>query len=47
MLVDVLDGGQDALLEFLFGGHADVAENGPSELGEELKLPRFGGHPIF
>ena len=33
--VDVVDGGDDAVLEFLLGGDADVAEDGAGELGEE------------
>ena len=33
--IDVIDGGHDALLEFLFGGDADVAQDGAGELGEE------------
>src|ERR1700758_3602962 len=35
LLVDVLDGGQDALRELLFGSNSDVAEHGAGELGEE------------
>ena len=35
MSVDVIDAGHDALLELLFGGHADVAQDGSGELGEE------------
>ena len=35
MLIDVFDGGHEALLEFLFGSDADVAQNGTGELGEE------------
>ena len=35
MLVDVVHGGHDAVLEFLFGGDADVAQDGAGELGEE------------
>src|ERR1700752_2864233 len=35
LLVDVVDGGQDAVFEFLFGGDADVAQHGAGELGEE------------
>ncbi len=34
MLVDVVHGGHDAVLEFLFGGDADVAQDGAGELGE-------------
>ena len=33
--IDVIDAGHDALLEFLFGSHADVAQNGAGELREE------------
>src|SRR4029077_9923382 len=33
--VNVIDGSHDAVLEFLFGSHADVAQNGAGELGEE------------
>ena len=35
LLVDVIDGGQDALREFLFGDDAYVAQHGAGELGEE------------
>jgi hypothetical protein len=28
-------GGQDSILQFLFGGDADVAQHGACELGEE------------
>ena len=35
MLVDVVHGGHDAVLEFLFGSDADVAQDGAGELGEE------------
>ena len=35
MSVDVVDGGDDAVLEFLLGGDADVPEHRASELGEE------------
>jgi hypothetical protein len=35
LLVDVIDGGQDALREFLFGDDAYVAQHGARELGEE------------
>ena len=33
--IDVIDGSHDAVLEFLFGSHADVAQNGAGELREE------------
>ena len=33
--VDVVDGGHDALFEFLFGGNPDMAQRRTSELGEE------------
>jgi hypothetical protein len=33
--VDVADGGHDALLQFLLGGDADVAEHGSRQLREE------------
>src|SRR5271157_5362251 len=33
--VELVDGGHDALLEFLFGCDADVAQDGAGELGEE------------
>jgi hypothetical protein len=33
--VEVVHGGDDALLEFLFGCDADVAQDGAGELGEE------------
>ena len=35
MAIDVFDGGDDPVLEFLLGGDADVAERGAGELGEE------------
>ena len=35
MLVDIIHSGHDALLELMFGGDADVAQDGASELGEE------------
>ena len=35
MLVDVVHCGHDALLELVFGGDANVAQDGASELGEE------------
>jgi len=35
MLVDVVHGGHDAVLELVFGGDADVAQDGAGELGEE------------
>jgi hypothetical protein len=33
--VEVIHGGHDAVLEFLFGCDADVAQDGAGELGEE------------
>jgi hypothetical protein len=36
LLVDVIDGGQDALREFLFGDDAYVAQHGAGELREEV-----------
>ncbi len=33
--IDVVDGGHDSVLEFLFGRNADVAQNGACELREE------------
>ena len=33
--VDVVDGGQDAVLKFLLGCDADRAEHGTRQLGEE------------
>jgi hypothetical protein len=33
--VDVVDGGQDAVSEFLLGRDPDVAQHGTCELGEE------------
>ena len=30
--INVIDGSHDAVLEFLFGSHADVAQNGAGEL---------------
>ena len=35
MLVDVIHGSHDAILEFLFGCDADVAQDRAGELGEE------------
>jgi len=35
MLVEMLDSGHEAILEFLFGGDTDVAQHGSGELGEE------------
>src|SRR5579862_6366549 len=35
MAIDVIDTGDDALLEFVFRGDADVAQDGSGELGEE------------
>ena len=33
--INVIDGSHDAVLEFLFGSHADVAQNGAGKLREE------------
>ena len=33
--VEVVDGGHEALLEFLLGGDADMAQHRASKLGEE------------
>ena len=33
--IEVIHGGHDAVLEFLFGCDADVAQDGAGELGEE------------
>jgi len=33
--IEVIDGGHDAVLEFLFGCDADVAQHRAGELGEE------------
>ena len=33
--VEVIDRGHEALLELLFGGHTDVAQDGAGQLGEE------------
>jgi hypothetical protein len=33
--IDVVNAGHDALLELLFGGHPDVAQDGVGEFGEE------------
>ena len=33
--VELVHCGHDAVLEFLFGSHADVAQNGAGEFGEE------------
>ena len=35
VLVDVVDGGDDTLLELLYGGDANVAQHRAGELGEE------------
>jgi hypothetical protein len=35
MLVDVIHGSHDAILEFLFGCNADVAQDGACKLGKE------------
>lgn len=35
ILIEQVDGGHEPLLEFLFGGDADVAQDGAGELGEE------------
>ena len=35
MSIDLVDGSHDAILEFLFGSDADVAQDGAGELGEE------------
>ena len=35
VLVDVLDGGQDAIFELLLGSDPDMAQHGARELGEE------------
>ena len=33
--IEVIDGGHEAILEFLFGGDADVAQHRAGQLGEE------------
>ena len=35
MAVEMIHGGHDAVLEFLFGCDADVAQHGAGELGKE------------
>ena len=35
LTIDVGDEGHQAFLEFVFGGHADVAQHGTRQLGEE------------
>ena len=35
MSVDVVDGSYDPILEFLFGGDANVAQDGACKLGKE------------
>jgi hypothetical protein len=35
IVVEVVHGGHEAVLELLFGGDADVAQNGTGELREE------------
>ena len=39
--INVIDGSHDAVLEFLFGSHADVAQNGAGELREEAFFADF------
>jgi hypothetical protein len=34
LLIEVIHGGHDAVLEFLFGCDADVTQDGASEFGE-------------
>ena len=40
--INVIDGSHDAVLEFLFGSHADVAQNGAGELPREEALDQVG-----
>jgi hypothetical protein len=35
IFIEVIDGGHQAVLEFLFGGDADVAQDRAGELGKE------------
>ena len=35
ILVEVVHGSDDAILEFLFGGDTDVAEDGSGQLGKK------------
>jgi hypothetical protein len=35
VLIEVVHGGHDAILEFLFGCDTDVAQDGASEFGKE------------
>jgi hypothetical protein len=35
MSINIVDGSHDAVLEYLFGSDADVAQNRAGELGEE------------
>ena len=35
MAIEFIHGGNDAILEFLFGSDADVAQHGAGELGKE------------
>ena len=46
--INVIDGSHDAVLEFLFGSHADVAQNGAGELREEAldQVEPAGGDPV-
>jgi hypothetical protein len=37
MAVEFIHGGHDAILKFLFGRNADVAQDGADELGEEAR----------
>jgi hypothetical protein len=35
LLIEVIHGGHDAILEFLFGCHTDMTQDGSGEFGEE------------
>ena len=47
MLVDVIDGGQDALREFLFGDDTDVARATERASLEKKPSMRFSHEPCF
>ena len=46
MLVEFVHGGHDAILEFLFGCEADVAQDGAGEFGKK-PLTRFSQEPCL
>ena len=46
ILIEVVHGSHDAILEFLFGGDTDVAEDGAGELGKKTPT-RLSQEPCF